>query len=93
MLFLFPLDFLDEIWDLIESVSEGFPTYSHISFRQYFIRFGTILYKQIICLPMGTNCALLIADLTLFCYERDFMASLSYNEEAEIIKVFCSTSR
>ena len=25
---LFPLDVLDEIWDLIESVSEGFLTYS-----------------------------------------------------------------
>ena len=24
----FPLDVLDEIWDLIESVSEGFLTYS-----------------------------------------------------------------
>ena len=24
----FPLDVLDEIWDLIESVSEGFVTYS-----------------------------------------------------------------
>ena len=28
---------------------------------------------------MVTNCAPLIADLFLFCYERDFMASLSYN--------------
>ena len=28
MLSLFPLDVLDEIWDLIESVSKGFPTYS-----------------------------------------------------------------
>ena len=27
---LFPRDVLDEIWDLIESVSEGFSTYSHI---------------------------------------------------------------
>ena len=26
----FPLDVLDEIWDLIESVSEGFHTYSSI---------------------------------------------------------------
>ena len=26
---LFPLDVLDEIWDLIESVSEGFLTYSY----------------------------------------------------------------
>ena len=28
MLFFFPLDVLDEIWDLIESVAEGFLTYS-----------------------------------------------------------------
>ena len=27
---LFPLDVLDEIWDVIESVSEGFLTYSSI---------------------------------------------------------------
>ena len=36
VLSFFPLDVLDEIWDLIESVSEGFLTYSsiqlHISF-------------------------------------------------------------
>ena len=31
VLSLFPLDVLDEIWDLIESVSEGFLTYSCIS--------------------------------------------------------------
>ena len=28
VLFFFPLDVLDEIWDLTESVSEGFLTYS-----------------------------------------------------------------
>ena len=28
VLFFFTRDVLDEIWDLIESVSEGFPTYS-----------------------------------------------------------------
>ena len=58
-----------------------------------FIRFGTKLYRQIVGIPMGTNCASLIADLFLFCYERDFMASLSYNKEAEIIQAFNSTSR
>ena len=31
VLSFFPLDVLDEIWDLIESVSEGFLTYSSIS--------------------------------------------------------------
>ena len=30
MLSFFPLDVLDEIWDVIESVSEGFLTYSFI---------------------------------------------------------------
>ena len=58
-----------------------------------FIRFGTKLYRQIVCITMGTNFAPLIADLFLFCYERDFMASLSYNKEAEIIQAFISTPR
>ena len=55
-----------------------------------FIRFGTKLYRQTIGIPMGTNCASLIADLFLFCYERDFLAFLSYNKEAEIIQAFTS---
>ena len=37
-----------------------------------FIRFGTKLYRQTIGIPMGANCAPLVADLFLFCYERDF---------------------
>ena len=32
VLSFFPLAVLDEIWDLIESVSEGFLTYSFLSF-------------------------------------------------------------
>ena len=31
MLSYFPLDVLDEIWDVIESVSEGFLTYSSMT--------------------------------------------------------------
>ena len=38
-----------------------------------YIRFGSKLYRQIVGIPMVTNCALLVADLFLFCYERDFM--------------------
>ena len=41
-----------------------------------YIRFGTKLCRQIVGIPMGTNCAPLAA-LFLFCYERDFMTSLS----------------
>ena len=44
-----------------------------------FIRFGSKLYRQIVGIPMGTYCALLVADLFLYCYERDFMLSLSDN--------------
>lgn len=41
-----------------------------------FIRFDKTVYRQTIGIPMGTNCAPLVADLFLFCYERDFMLSL-----------------
>ena len=34
---------------------------------------------------MGTNCAPLVADLFLFCYERDFMMSLSDDKHADVI--------
>ena len=42
---------------------------------------------------MGTNCAPLVADLFLFSYERDFMTSLSNDNQADIIEAFTSTSR
>ena len=42
---------------------------------------------------MGTNCAPLVADLFLFCHERDFMKDLPYDNQADIIKAFNSTSR
>ena len=42
---------------------------------------------------MGTNCASLAADLFLFCYERDFMLSLSDNYQTDIIEALTSTSR
>ena len=60
---------------------------------QYFIRFGTKLYRQVVGVPMGTNCALLVADLFLFCYERDFMMPLSDDKLADIIDAFNTTSR
>ena len=58
-----------------------------------YIRFGTKLYRQIVGIPMGTNCATLIADLFLFCYERYFIKYLSSDNQADVIKAFNSTSR
>ena len=40
---------------------------------------------------MGTNCASVVADVFLFCYARDFMKSLSPENQADIIKAFNST--
>ena len=42
---------------------------------------------------MGTNCAPLVADFFLYCYERDFMVSLYNDNQADIIEAFNSTSR
>ena len=44
--------------------------------------FGTKLYRHIVGIPMGTNCAPLVANLFLFCYERDFMKNLSSDNQA-----------
>ena len=42
---------------------------------------------------MVTNCAPLLADLFLFCNERDFMVSLSDDKQADGIHAFNTTSR
>ena len=58
-----------------------------------YIRFGSKLYRQVVGIPMGTNSAPLVADLFLFCYERDFMLSLSEDNQSDVIEAFNSTSR
>ena len=53
-----------------------------------FIRFGTNLYRRVVEIPMDTTCAPLVADLFLFCYERDFMMYLSDDKQADVIDAF-----
>ena len=65
----------------------------HYLLNNIFIKFGSKLYRQIVGIPMGTSCTPLVADLFLFCYERDFMLSLSDNNQTNIIEAFNSTSR
>ena len=65
----------------------------HYLLDNIFIRFGSKLYTQFVGIATGTNCAPLVADLFLFCYERDFMLSLSDNNQTDIIEAFNSTSR
>ena len=54
---------------------------------------SNVLDLESLFMAMGTNCAPLIADLFLFCYERDFMKSLSWENQADIIEAFNSTLR
>ena len=58
-----------------------------------YIRFGSKLYRQIVGIPMGNTCAPLVADLFSFCYERDFMLSLSGDTQSDVIEAFNFTSR
>ena len=58
-----------------------------------YIRFGSKLYRQIVGIPMGTNCTPLVDDLFMFCYGRDFMLSLSQDNQSGVIEGFNSTSR
>ena len=58
-----------------------------------YIRFGFKVYRQIVGIPMGGNCTPLVADLFLFCYERDFMLSLTENNLSDVIEALNSISR
>ena len=58
-----------------------------------YIRYGSKLYRQIVGIPMRTNCTPLVADLNLFCYEKDFLLSLSEDNQSGVIEAFSSTSR
>ena len=58
-----------------------------------FMRLGTKLHRQVVGIPMGANCAPLVAKLNWFCYERDFIMSLSDDKQADIINAFNTISR
>ena len=58
-----------------------------------YIRFGTKFYRQNADIPLGINRVPLVADLFLFCFERDLIKYLSNANQADIIKALNSTSR
>ena len=58
-----------------------------------YVQFDGMVYQQIVGIPMGTNCAPLIADLFLYCYERDFMSNLQKSKRFDLIDKFNDTSR
>ena len=57
-----------------------------------YIRFGTKLYRQIVGIPKGTNCAPLVADVFILLWKRFHDVSFCV-KQAEIIEAFKSTSK
>ena len=60
----------------------------HYHLANIFIRCGSKLYRQIVGDTIGINYAPLC-----FCYQKDFMLSLSDNNQAGVIEAINSTSR
>ena len=58
-----------------------------------YVQFDGMVYQQIVGIPMGTNCAPLIADLFLYCYERDFVSNLQKSKRFDLIDKFNDTSQ
>ena len=63
------------------------------SWKKLYVQFDGMVYQQIVGIPMGTNCAPLIADLFLYCYERDFMSDLQKSKRHDLIDMFNDTYR
>ena len=58
-----------------------------------YIKLGDTLFRQIIGIPMGTNCAPLLANLYLFSYESDFMMKLMKDKKLHLARKFNFTFR
>jgi len=58
-----------------------------------YVQVGDEVFRQVIGIPMGTNCAPLVADLYLFTYEFEFMTSLLKDKKLYIARKFSSTFR
>jgi hypothetical protein len=58
-----------------------------------FVTFGRHVFQQTVGIPMGTNCAPLLADLFLYYYEADFMQELLRKKDKKLAISFNSTFR
>ena len=54
-----------------------------------FVESGGVIFQQVIGIPMGTNCAPLLADLFLYSYEAEFIQTLIKSGKRHLAKSFC----
>ena len=55
--------------------------------------FAGKVFQQIVCIPMGTNCAPLLADIFLYSYEAECIQSLLSTERKQLASRFNFTYR
>ena len=58
-----------------------------------YIQVGNKIFRQMIGIPMGTDCASLLANLFLFYYEYKFMKVKLKHNNSQIAKNFSNTFR
>ena len=58
-----------------------------------FVSFAGILFQQVVGIPMGTNCAPLLADLFLYSYESEFLQKLVKDKKIHEARTFNFTYR
>ena len=58
-----------------------------------FVSFGEALFQQVVGIPMGTNCAPLLADLFLCSYESEFLQNLVKDKKIHEARAFNFTYR
>ena len=58
-----------------------------------FVSFGGTLFQQVVGIPMGTNCAPLLADLFVYSYESEFLQKLVKDKKIHEARAFNFTCR
>ena len=58
-----------------------------------FVECDGVIFQQVIGIPMGTNCAPLLADLFLYSYEAEFIQTLIKSGKQHLAKSFHYTYR
>ena len=53
-----------------------------------YVRFGGQLFRQMVGIPMGTNCVPLLADLFLYSYENEFLDKLVKEGKRKLARKF-----
>ena len=53
-----------------------------------YVRFGGQLFRQMVDIPMGTNCAPLLAELFLYSYENEFLDKLIKEGKRKLARKF-----